>query len=506
MLEIGKRDFIGRGMLSMDLFEANRAFFGIDLARLGVERPEACRILLDQCVEFYRQGAIGPIKPMKVFNATNIVEAFKYMQKAQHIGKIVVTMPKDPHDLSVTAVKQDLHLDPGASYLLVGGLGGLGKAISTWMVERGARNLIFLSRSAGKSQGDRRFFRELEAQACSVQAVCGSVHHLEDVERTVKSAVAPIAGVMHMSMVLKDRNLLDFTHSEWHAAVDPKVEGAWNLHRALFDQTLDFFVLFSSVSAVVGQWGQGNYAAANTCLDSLVQYRHGLGLPASAIDIGAMEDVGYVSQNPAMLEQIKATGTHTLREADLIDTLQLMMTKRTSMPPSTAGYCNPMQIVIGLRTTRSLSDPSNRAIWKRDVRMSLYRNMEGETQSNSGAFNEDLKHFLAAVARQPSMLNEQLNLDFLTRQIATRLYSFMLQSEDEVDVRQSLSALGVDSLVAIEIRNWWRQNLGLEISVLEIMNSGSIEQLGKIAADGLLRKYETPGTNNTDTYLVMKAP
>ncbi|KAL8720960.1 MAG: hypothetical protein Q9181_007808 [Wetmoreana brouardii] len=468
----------------------------------------------------YRQGAIGPIKPMKVFNATNIIEAFKYMQKGQHIGKTVVTMPKDPHDLSVTAVKQELHLDPGASYLLVGGLGGLGKAIATWMMEHGARNLIFLSRSAGKSQGDRRFFRELKAQACSVQAFCGSVDHLEDVERTVRSAVAPIAGVMHMSMVLKvrqqlplcfrslqcqDRNLLNFTHNEWHAAVNPKVEGAWNLHRALSGQTLDFFVLFSSISAVVGQWGQGNYAAANTFLDSFVQYRHGLGLPASAIDVGVMEDVGYVSQNPAIPEQFKATSTHTLREAGLLDALQLMMTKRTSMPPSTAGYCNPMQIVIGLRTTRSLSDPNNRAIWKRDVRMSLYRNMEGETQSISGALNEDLKHFLAAVARQPSMLNEQSNLDFLTRQIATRLYSLMLQSEDEVDVRQSLSALGVDSLVAIEIRNWWRQNLGLEITVLEIMNSGSIEQLGKNAADRLQRKYETPGTNNTYTYLVMKA-
>ncbi|KAL8721427.1 MAG: hypothetical protein Q9225_001902 [Loekoesia sp. 1 TL-2023] len=506
MLEIGKRDFIGRGTLSMDLFEANRAFFGIDLARLGVEKPEACKKLLDQCIDFYRQGAIGPIKPMKVFDATRIVEAFKYMQKGQHIGKIVVTMPKDPQELNVTAVKQELRLRPEASYLLVGGLGGLGKAIATWMVERGARNLIFLSRSAGKSDEDRKFFRELEAQACSVQAFCGSVDRFEDIKNAVENAAMPIAGVMHMSMVLKDRNFLEFTHDEWRAAVAPKVEGAWNLHEALSDKKLDFFILFSSISSIVGQWGQGNYASANTFLDSFVQFRHSLGLPASTVNIGVMEDVGYVSQNPAVLEQFRATSAHLLREQDLMDSLQLMMAKTTAAPPSTAGYRNPAQTVIGLRSTRPLSDPSNRAIWKRDVRMSLYRNLEAGNASSNGAVNEDLKAFLAAVAREPSMLNEQSNLDFLTHKIGVRLYNFMLQSEDDIDVKQSLSALGVDSLVAIEIRNWWRQSLGLEISVLEIMNSGSIEQLGKNAADALQRKYQVPGGKEEDTYLLMKAP
>lgn len=141
---------------------------------------------------------------MKVFDgATQLVDAFKFMQKGLHIGKIVVTLPEDPEQLDVTAVKQEFLLRPEASYLLVGGLGGLGKAISTWMVERGARNLIYLSRSAGRTESDQKFFRELEAQGCSVQAACGNVSDLEDVRRTVENAAAPIAGVMHMSMVLR---------------------------------------------------------------------------------------------------------------------------------------------------------------------------------------------------------------------------------------------------------------------------------------------------------------
>ena len=289
--------------------------------------------------------------------------------------------------------------------------------------------------------------------------------------------------------------------------MSPKVNGAWNLHEALAEEELDFFVLFSSISCVVGQWGQGNYAAANCFLDSFVQYRHSLGQAASVVDIGVMEEVGYVSQNPTVLEQFKATSTHTLREKDLLDALQLVMTQCSARPPSSDGYLNAAHLTIGLRSTKPLTDPTNRTIWKRDARMSIYRNLETGEATNSGAANEGLKRFLAEVASQPSMLNTQANLDYLTHEIKVQLCSFMLRAEDDVDVKQSLSELGVDSLVAIEIRNWWRQSLGLEISVLEIMSAGSMEQLGKSAGEGLRRKHETEvRETGGDTYLLMKAP
>ena len=159
--------------------------------------------LLKQCMGFYRKKAIEPIKPMKVFGATQILDAFRYMQKGQHIGKIVVAMPEDPNELELTPVVQELALRPEASYLLVGGLGGLGRAISTWMVENGARSIIYLSRSAGQTDQDKAFFRELETQGCSVQAFPGSVNSLDDVKSVVEKSAAPIAGVMHMPMVLR---------------------------------------------------------------------------------------------------------------------------------------------------------------------------------------------------------------------------------------------------------------------------------------------------------------
>jgi hypothetical protein len=203
MLEIGKRDFIGHAQLAMDIFEANRSFIGIDLAQLTLEKPQICQRLLQQCLSYYRQGGIESICPVKVFSATQVVDAFRYMQKGQHIGKIVINMPEFIQDLQVQPKPRETNFSAEASYLLVGGLGGLGRAISTWMVEKGARSLVYLSRSAGTTAEDQAFFRELEAQDCDAVAVAGSVTSLGDVQRAITLAQKPIAGVIQLSMVLR---------------------------------------------------------------------------------------------------------------------------------------------------------------------------------------------------------------------------------------------------------------------------------------------------------------
>jgi len=306
-------------------------------------------------------------------------------------------------------------------------------------------------------------------------------------------------------------------YEDWEAAVSPKVEGTWNLHEVLRETQLDFFVLFSSISGIVGQWGQSNYAAANAFLDSFVQYRHRIGLPASVLDIGVIEDVGFVSQNPAILQQFKATGSYTLREQDLLDSLQLAIARsgpQFSLSPSSksstqrysAEFTNPSQLIIGLRSTLPLSDPANRTIWKMDSRMSIYQNLETVHVSVGGAANEGLKLFLGNSAINPSVLREKAGVDFLAREIGLKLFNLMLKPEEDLDISASLSAIGVDSLMAIEIRTWWRQTFGFDISILEILNCGSVADLGKAAADGLLAKHPTEAPGTDDRYLVMKAP
>jgi hypothetical protein len=158
---------------------------------------------MERVVLFYSQGHIKPIAPMKVFSATEISEPFRYMQKAKHIGKIVVAMPTQQESLPAEAVHDELSLRGDYAYLFVGGLGGLGKSITTWLVERGARHVVFLSRSAGDVGDKDPFLQELASVGCKTTRISGDVSNLEDVIRAIKSAGSLIAGVLQASMVLR---------------------------------------------------------------------------------------------------------------------------------------------------------------------------------------------------------------------------------------------------------------------------------------------------------------
>ena len=289
------------------------------------------------------------------------------------------------------------------------------------------------------------------------------------------------------------------TFEQWQIATQPKIQGTWNLHEALQaqKQPLDFF-LFSSVSGIGGQWGQANYAAANTFLDAFVQFRHSLGLPASVLDIGAMDDVGYLSQNSGILEALRATSLHILHEQDLLDSLQLMIDR--SYPPaqktfcpssSTTPYINHSQLALGVRSTLPLSAPNNRTIWKRDPRMSIYRNLESSSSSaGTSSSSESLKQFLRDAAKNAALLDLPESITYLAKETGTTLFGFMMRSEEELDLDAPLASLGVDSLVSIELRNWFRQKVGAEFTVLEVVNSNSIMHLGQQAAERLKAKFQ----------------
>lgn len=311
MVEIGKRDFQRRARLAMEAFEGNRTFVGLCLRRLSQSHPERAARLLERCVELIRSGAIAGPTISHTFPAAKIHDAYRTMQAAKHIGKIVIEMPDNPLAPGLSLAQEqgqgDRSMDvesamfkttpvfrPDRSYLLVGGLGGLGRAVATWMVEHGAQNLAFLSRSAQEGPETHGFLEDLRSQSCQALLVAGSISNMADVKTAVDIATAaqPLAGVINLSMVLKDIGLSDMTFPDWTAAVEPKVKGTWNLHHATMSSPVEFFLLFSSQSGLIGLWGQANYAAANTFLDAFVQYRHRKNLPASVIDIGLVGDVG----------------------------------------------------------------------------------------------------------------------------------------------------------------------------------------------------------------------
>ncbi|KAI8258243.1 polyketide synthase, partial [Colletotrichum sp. SAR 10_98] len=488
MIEIGKRDLLENAKLSMNHFLDNRTYCCLDVDQMRNERPEINnRFILDCCAD----GRLKPVRVDQVFPASAILDAFRYMQGGKHIGKIVIQLRDDNSKLLLDHVdftkRAQVQFDGDASYLLIGGLGGLGRAMSVWMVERGAKHLTFLARSAGKGAHDESFRREVESMGCSVQFVRGDVSKAEDVARAIDGVDVPLKGIVQMSMVLRDSMFEDMSIEDWDTAVRPKVQGTWNLHNVTVERglKLDFFLLFSSLSGVLGQIGQANYAGANTFLDAFVQYRESLGLPCSAIDLGAMEGIGYLAENQELLRKMQGSGWRPVREAELLESLNLAM-----MPPAPGRKqgSGSGSFVLGVAPTTPLSSPDSSTRLRKDRRMAIYHN----TSSGSGAAaatNDGLRVFLASIKSDPGVLDSPESVTLLGTEIGRKLAGLLLLSDQTVDLTVSTADLGLDSLVAVELRGWWKLTFGFDISTLEMLSMGTLEALGKRAADGLKSFY-----------------
>lgn len=496
MVEIGKRDLLGNARLDMGPFLANRNYCCFDIDLMGQERPELLNQLLKFTMDCFAQGHLKPIRVDQVFAASRVLDAFRYMQQGKHIGKIVIEV-RDPSGKllleSVDATKKiGAGLDGAASYLLVGGLGGLGRSMSVWMAQRGARNFTFLSRSAGGGTHDADFVAELESMGCTVQLVRGDVTNPTDVVRAVDGTVAPLRGIVQMSMVLRDQMFEGMSVEDWNAVTRPKVQGTWNLHNATTASgcELDFFLLFSSLSGIVGQVGQANYASGNTFLDAFVLYRASQNLPCTAIDLGAMEGVGYLSDNLDLLKKMHGTGWSVVQETELLDALPLAFMSPATRSQRKRDMTTGDTFLLGLAPTIPLSSPGSSSRLKRDVRIAVYHNMgSGSTKVTSSA-PDVLGDFLATVKKDPSLLRSTETIELLAIEVGKKLCSLVLADDTDLEISANMADLGLDSLVAVEMRGWWKLTFGFDISTLDMLSLGTLEAMGKRIADELITKFD----------------
>ncbi|KAI0131573.1 KR domain-containing protein [Daldinia grandis] len=219
------------------------------------------------------------------------------------------------------------------------------------------------------------------------------------------------------------------SYDDWAQCVEPKVLGTWNLHNATVSRglNLDLFVLFSSISGIVGQRGQANYSGANTFLDSFAQYRHCLGLNASAVNIGVMLDHGYVADNPIVRERLLSQGIFGIRIAEMLD--------------------------------------------------ALYRCHRGPTPSHPRRQECTLQTMSLSSSR------------FRFRNKLPGLLVKPVEGDNEIDINRTLQEMEFDSLVAVEMSSWWKSTFGFDISVLEMLGAGSMKALGEKAVQGLKERF-----------------
>ncbi|KAJ5168895.1 uncharacterized protein N7482_004489 [Penicillium canariense] len=484
MVEIGKRDLMGHAMLPMDRFLANRSFVGVDILSLAKSRPQVVRACLNQVSALLAKKSIAPIQPMHTFAGDRITEAFKYMQDGKHMGKIVVQIPEETSHLPMSKAPTHIAFCSDGAYLLIGGLGGLGRAVAQWMVEKGAKYLVFLSRNAGAGDHDRQFIDNLELQGCHSLLIQGDVANFADAKRAVAASCRPIKGMIHMAMLMKDSPFFSMTHEQWTEALRPKVEGVWNLHKVLQSSSLDFFVMFSSVAAAAGSAGQANYTAANTFLGAFARYRQSLGLPASVLDIGWITDIGYVSQRPELLEVMRSKSFIPLREIHLLSAMQLVLCPPRVVDGARSKFLDEHHLSIGLGLLWAQASNDVRckdARYRHDPAVKVAR-LESRLIEDS-----TIKSLLRSVDEDPEILKLAETVDLITREMALLMgpYTVAVKNEDWA----AMGEISVDSLVAVEARAWLKRNLGVELGLVDIATAGTVHGVVSLTMAALILKY-----------------
>ncbi len=284
-IEIGKTDIWSEKHMAAE--KPGVSYFVIALDHMAKDAPELVGDLFAELMGMFSEGALLPL-PLQEYAIQAAPEAFRFMSQAKHIGKIVLTQKHRPE-------KDEFTTD--GTWLITGGLGGLGLRTAKRLVERGVRHLALTSRGE-PSEAARGQIDELEKRGAKISVLRGDISKLEDaagIFDEIAENMPPLRGIVHAAGMLRDGLLRGQSWQNFDDVFAPKILGAWNIHKLSQNLDLDAFVLFSSVTALLGTKGQGNYAAANAFMDGLAHHRRALGLPALSVNWGPWSEIGMAA-------------------------------------------------------------------------------------------------------------------------------------------------------------------------------------------------------------------
>lgn len=458
-LELGKRDFYQNTKIGLRPFRNNISYFGIDADQLMSERPDLTRRLFAQMMQLFEQGILHPL-PFREFDANQIVEAFRYMQQARQIGKIVVTYRNALErvvDKRVTPVSR-LALDAEATYLVTGGLGGFGLRTAQWLVDKGARHLVLLGRRGPATEEAQPVLAQWQAQGIDVQALACDITdrlQLQQVIEQIAASPYPLRGLVHAATVIDDALIRNLDAAQVQRVLEPKAKGAQYLHELTADTALDFFVLFSSATTLFGNPGQANYVAANNWLEALARHRRRHGLAATAVLWGAIDDAGFLARNTQIRDALQSRMGGAALRADiaLARLEQLLLADRSGL-----GVLE-LEWKALARFLPTASSPRFSA---------LARAHGGEQDEDNDA--EDIQQMLQA-------LDDAELLERFEELLKHEVSEILRLPAARLDRQRPLQDLGLDSLMSVELVGALEERFGIRLPVMELSESSSIEKL-----------------------------
>jgi NADPH:quinone reductase-like Zn-dependent oxidoreductase/aryl carrier-like protein len=426
-------------------------YYPLYLGEVTAADPLRMRNLLMRLMDDFATGVLTPL-PQTIYPIERAEEAFRYMGQGKHTGKIVLTQRHAP------AIRAD------RSYLVTGGLGGLGLISARGLIERGARHIVLTSRRPA-SAAAQQAIDEMQASGASVVIALGDIGVEADVLAIVsqiRETMPPLGGILHAAGFVDDGVLPEQSWSRFERVMAPKVAGTWFLHRHTRDLPLDFFVCFSSGAALLGSPGQSNYAAANAFMDALAHVREAEGRPALSINWGTWADVGMAAELGEQHHRRWAQqGIRTIRPREGVQmmfdamaasrsaTVAAVPLDRTRLGPELGSFFERL-------TSKAAKLPKAAEMVATDLPREVGAAAPGERARLVAAFLSD--QLIKVLAVDPS----------------TRFRS-----------DQSIIELGLDSLMAMELRNRVQHAAKVRLSVADLMAGSTIDDLVPRILEGM---------------------
>ncbi|AFE09963.1 malonyl CoA-acyl carrier protein transacylase [Corallococcus coralloides DSM 2259] len=446
-VEIGKLGILSEAQAHA--LRPDARYFAFDLMDVAVSEPERITGHMAAVIEWLAAGRLRPV-PAEVFPMQRVADAFRHMAQARHKGKIVVTQDRD----AASAVQ--MRFAPDRTYLITGGLGALGLDLAGWLVRRGARRLALVSRRT-PGPVEQRALALLEEQGARVELHATDVSDTAAVARLIArldEGTAPLAGVFHAAGVLADAVIPNQDWKQFETVLSPKVQGAWNLHRAVGGRKLDCFVLFSSIAGVLGSPGQSNYGAANAFLDQLAHHRRQAGLAGLSVAWGLWAGSGMAAQlREQDLERYASSGLRMLDRIEAFHALELLMSQDVGqavvLPVDWEAFC------------RQFPGGNVPSFYARVRTGAQVRTEAGQLASRLRA---------AAPEERFALLCEDLKA----------LVGTVLRAAPEgLDEQSTVRDLGIDSLMGVELRNGLERRLGVSVPAALLLRGPSLAELAQ---------------------------
>ncbi|MEU9576120.1 type I polyketide synthase [Streptomyces chilikensis] len=435
-IELGKRDIYADTRLGLLAFRHNVTFAGVDVLMLMRKDPELLAEGYRDLAGMLADGTL-PRLPVTAHPVGEASSVFHTMASARHTGKLVLAWPTEGTDTLPVRPRDVPVVRPDACYLVTGGLGGLGLLVARWLAERGAAAVVLTSRST-PDPATRTALDAITADlGTRVEVVSADLAEPGTADALVRTATAtghPLRGVVHAAAVVEDSTVANLTPALVEKVWRPKATGARLLHLALDGHELDWWVTFSSAASLLGNPGQGAYAAANAWLDEFTSWRRAQGLPATCVNWGPWAEVG---RGAGMAER----GYAMIDPEEGIAALERLLTHdrdRTAYTP--------------LDTARWLESYPDTA------RTAFFAELAGsppdtDTGGSRSALTDLLRGTDCPRRRQ----------EILQPRVVGHLAAVLRLGTDRIDADTSLVSLGLDSLMAIVLRNRLQRELGLDI-------------------------------------------